>query len=347
VTVDFLRTVLHYASVAWSFIAGIPSDIGQAFDHVWRFVGSLYSLVAHMFSRITLDVLSGYLSLLSGVIDAIAGQNEAIARSRAWIYRYYIVPLRSFLISLLLRTTLALLKRIDAVRALAILLYIRSLSFTVRQVAIERSARIADVRAARAYALNLVTALHSAIEAEAARAYDANTKTRESTLMRLIDEIAHRNPVLRALVSDMTAILVDLLETDNPLLRVALNFILPKIISKLGVDHVLGELMLSILGPLAGTPKPKTLGDAIGDLARRVSAMEDRWTEFMVDGGPEIEQAGEQWKTIGAVSTNIALLGFFGLAVTDPAGWGKAIADTAGAAVNDSAAAVARLIRNA
>jgi len=344
---DFLRTVLHYASVAWSFIAGIPSDIGQAFDRIWRFAGSLYSLLSHLFSRIALDVLAGYLAILSGVIDAIAGQNQAIARSRTWIYRYYIVPLRSFLVNLMMRVALALLTRINAVRALAILLYARSIAFTVHQVAIERSARIADVRAARAYALQLVTALHSAIEAEASHAYDANTKTRESTLMRLIDEIASRNPVIRGLTRDLVTILIDLLETDNPLLRIALNFILPKIINRLGVDRVLGDLMLGILGPLAGTPKPKTLGDAIGDLARRVSVMEDRWTQFMIDGGPEIEQAGEQWKTIGAISTNVALLGFFGLAAADPAQWATVLADTAGAAVNDSAAMVAHLIRNA
>lgn len=344
---DFIRTVLHWANVAWSAILGIPGDIGTAFDHVWRFIGSLTSLLAHLYGRIARDVLQSYLQVIADVIDALDQQSRALDRVKAWIYRYDIVPLRSFLLVVIARLAAAVNRQLALLKALELRLYILSLTFTLKQVAAERAARIADVRAARAYALHLTIALRKSLELEAGDAYNAHTKDRVSVITRLLDEIVSRNPVVRGFVSEFITLLLDFIDVENPELRFLLKLLLPKIVNGLGIDKPLGDMLTALFGSVAGTPKAHSIGDAVGDLAARVSALENLWAQFMVHGGPEIEQAGDEWKSITSLSTNVALLGFFGLAVTEPGAWATAISDTIGAAVNDSAAAVAHLIRNA
>lgn len=344
---DFLRTALHYASVAWRFITGIPSDVGQAFDHVWRFVGSLYSLLSHLWGRVSKDVLQGYLQLLGDLIDTVDGMSRTMDRIKTWIWRYQVLPVRNFLLLVIVRMGLALQRKIAAARALSWHLYYLGLAYTRRQVTVERAARIADVKAARAYAARLVSALRSALEREAADAYNANTPRRVTVITKVIDEIANRNPLVRALTGDFITALLDLLGSDDPALRLLLRLLLPKIIDGLGVDKPLGDLLTALLGPLAGTPQAHSIGDAIGDLAARTSALEDQWARFMTDGGPEVEQAGREWKEVTSVGVNVSLLAFFGLAVADPSAWATGVSDTMGALVNDTVPAIAALIRNA
>lgn len=344
---DFWRTVLRYAGIAWNDVTAGVADVAKAFDSVWRFIGSLTSLVSHLYARTLKGLLAAYLYIISDMVNVITGQSAAIDRVRGWIYKYDIVPLRGFLLAVILALAKRTEQQLAALKALEFRLYFLSLTYTQQQVTIERKARIADVNAARAYAAKLVSALHASLETEASAAYNEHTKDRLSVISKIIDEIANRNPVVRKLTGEFITLLLDFTETENPVLRLALKLLLPKIIGNLGIDKPLGDLLSAMFGSVAGTPKARTIGDAVGDLAGRVSALEGQWAAFMANGGPEIEQAGEQWKGLTSLTTSAALLGFFGLAVADPSGWATAVADTVGVAVNDSAAAAASLIRRA
>jgi len=338
--------MLKYASDAWSFLAGIPGDIGTALGNLWKFTGSLATLLDHIISKVVRSLLSAYLNVISDVLGAMENLQGALERVKAWVYVYDIVPLRSFLLDVIARLAYRLEKQVAALKALEYRLYYASRSYAAHLVSAERAARIADVKNARAYALRLVTALHSAVEKEAADGYNSNTRARVSVITRIADEIAAKNPVVRSLISDFITLLLDFIGASNPVERIALQLLLTQVIDRLGVDKAAGELMSRLLGTLAGDPRPKDLRQVTAALAGRVTALEDQWADFMIAGGPEVEQAGRTWKAYTSLAVDAALLGFFGLAVTDPALWARAVADTAGAAVNDTIDGVSRAVKS-
>jgi len=340
---DFFRTMLRYASDAWSFITGLPGDVGNALQHVWNFTGSLARLVDHLVANVLRHMLAGYLDILNTVISALENTQGELDRVKAWIYFHEVMPLRTFLLVVMDLLAKRIENQLAALRALVITLYLRSLAYANSLVAAERKARIADVKAARAYSLHLVNALHSQIEAEAASAYNANTKARQSVITKITDDIVTRNPVIRSLVADFVRLLIDVIGADNPVARIALQFALTKIVDSLGVDKVAGDLLSRLIGPLAADGKARSVHDAITGLTRRMSATEDQWADFMANGGPDVEQAGRDWKKYDSLAFEAALTGFVVLAAADPGQWASVVAGTAGRAVGDTAAAIARL----
>lgn len=192
-----------------------------------------------------------------------------------------------------------------------------------RLVATERRYRIEGDAAARAYAQAQARWALQTANREAASGYQATRAGRVSVITRLLDAVAGRVPVVRELTGRVITILVDVIEIDNPLLRLAATFLLGRVISALGIDKLMGEAADALLSPLLANPNPKNLHDVITDLSTRVGALEAQWAQFMANGGPQVEQAGQQWRDITGLAVDAALLAFAVGAVADPAATAK------------------------
>jgi hypothetical protein len=193
--------------------------------------------------------------------------------------------------------------------------------------------------------VRLVKAALATVDREASDGYNSQTKAREGVIAKLADDLALRNPVMKAAVKDLITLMIDAIEIDNPVIRFALAKVLQEVIGKLGIDKVAGQLMQTLINDLTGHGKPSTLEEVSADTARRIGALEDQWADFMVKGGPEIQQAGEQWKAYGSLAIDAAVGYFFYLAATNPAAWARDVNDTAGTVVNVTAEAVVDIIR--
>ena len=147
---SFFRAVLHFASVAWSLIAGVPGDIAGVLSALWHFAGSIHSLLVTLAARVLRALHSGHLDLTALLVTAIDDLQGAIDRIARWVLRHFIFPLRAFLLAQIAALRRWTAGQLAILRALEWRLYFASLAFTIRQVTIERKARIADVQAARA-----------------------------------------------------------------------------------------------------------------------------------------------------------------------------------------------------
>lgn len=341
----FLRNLLNYAGDAWRFLAGIPGDIGSALARVWKFVASVAALLDHLISTVIKDVINAVASWVFWELQAIIELSSAVWRVAGWVIAKLINPLRAQVVAWINAVYAWARKQFAAQLALIIRLYEASLAYTRQLVAAEHAAMLKAVAAEHAAMLAAVAALHAAIEAEAAGGYNAGRRARAGVAAKLLDELAVRNPVLRALTGRLVTLIIDLAAIDNPLARLAAAVLIRQLVNRLGVDRVIGDLAARILGPFTGHARPKGLADVMGDIDGRLTALEDQAADFQLHGGPEVEQAGGEWKAITGIGTDAALLAFFALAVADPQQWARAVAGTAGAAVSDTIGSAAALIR--
>lgn len=341
----FLRNLLGYAGDAWRFLAGIPGDIGSALARVWKFVASVAALLDHLISTVIKDVINAVTSWVFFELQAIIELTAAVWRIAGWVIAKLINPLRNQVVAWINAVYAWARKQFAAQLALIIRLYLASLAYTRQLVAAEHAAMLKAVAAEHAAMLAAVAALHAAIEREAADGYNTGRRARAGVAAKLLDDLAVRNPVLRALTGRLVTLIVDLAAIDNPLARIAAAVLIRQLVNRLGVDKIIGDLVGAVTGELTGHAQPKGLADVMRDVDGRLTALEDGAARFMLHGGPEVEQAGDQWKAYGGIGTDVALLAFFALAVADPAQWARAVADTAGAAVNDTIGAASALIR--
>lgn len=209
----------------------------------------------------------------------------------------------------------------------------------------ETRARIKAVAHAEALAKREVTALHQAIEREAATAYQSGNPGHLAAVSILGDAIGALEPALNRVVSRVIRYAVDLAEIDNPVIRFLAGKLISYLIAKLGVDKVAGEMLASLVNPVTHMGAPKGLPDVVTMLCGRLNALEQFNATFMADGGPEILRAGEQWRSETTISAGVALLAFFGSAVAEPDAWATAVADTIQVVIYDTASAVSKLIK--
>lgn len=209
----------------------------------------------------------------------------------------------------------------------------------------ERAQRRREVHRAVAELTQRIRHLHQTIEREAASGYRTGISGRIGTASFLARIIENNNPLVRGIVSRIVAGLLDLLAVDNPVARLALGFLVKHLIDRLGVDKVAGRLLGDLLGPLAGRPRPHDLHDVIADISDRLGAIEAWEAQFMADGGPEILQAGQQWKAIAGPAGDVALLGILGLAVTHPDAFARDVTGALGVVVHDTIGAVHKLLK--
>jgi hypothetical protein len=163
----------------------------------------------------------------------------------------------------------------------------------------------------------------------------------------ILDDIGARNPAIKTIIGTLVKDTLDLAGVENPLARIALGLLLKEVIGKAGVDAAAADLVNRLLGALADEGHPQNLHDVIRALDARLSAVEDQWAEFMNHGGPEVMQAGDDWKAVTGVLGDGAVLATFALSVADPRAWATGISDTLGVVTADTIKAVSGLLRHA
>lgn len=343
----FFDTLVGWAKDAWNAITGIPGDIAGLVEKLWHFINSVHDLFTWLANVPSLDLFKGLVNFARDVGIAYTALVNMGRRVGPWIWDHWIGPWVRYLERQI--ATLAAKEQRDVRMLIADDQegLREAEAYTEKLTGIEHAAMLRDVAAARAYAAQLVKALHQAVEAEAASGYSGGQHTRITTITGLLGEIAARNPAVKALVSTLVKDALDLAGVENPLLRLAISLVLKEVISKTGVDAAIGDLVGSLLGSAAAEGHPKTLHDVIAALDRRLSAVEGQWAGFMADGGPEVIQAGRDWKSITGLAGDAAILATFGLAVTDPHAWATGISDTLGVVTGDTIKAVSALIRHA
>lgn len=343
----FLKTLIGWGRDAWNAVFGAVTDIPGALVKLWHYITSLHDLLSWLTGIPVLDTLKGLVNFAGDMERAYADVIKALARVATWILNHLIMPWVKKLLALI--AALDARERADVKRLIADDIEDLRISeaYTDRQVTTERTARIKDVNAARAYALALTQALHKTIEAEAVSGYMADYHDRLGLVGKIADQLAGHDPAVAGLVKLLVSAALDLAAVDDPAARWALGVILTRVVDRLGVDKVTGDLLSALLGPLTGEGKPTGLHDVVRDVSKRLNALEGQWADFMANGGDEVEQAGRLWHSLTSPAADAVILGFFGVAAADPGGWATAIQDSFGRVVEDTLTAAVDLIGKA
>ena len=141
-------------------------------------------------------------------------------------------------------------------------------------------------------------------------------RARAGTLQRLIDTLAAHDPFIAGVIKDLAGFLIDLAEIDNPVLRLAAQFILRQVIDHLGLDTALRDLAGQLLGGILGAGPPKTLAGVTEAIGNRLNAAEAAVSDLSPLAG-EADDLHE----MGTLAFDAALLAYLTTGVTDPRAW--------------------------
>lgn len=329
---------------AWGAITAIRQDPQAAMTALAQYVDAV---------QVALDdtVVSGLrpttLSLAEfagAVFTVVRSLRDAVNRTAGWVWLYMIVPVWHGLDIKINTLNAQTAVKIADTRAFAYTLYLDAVRVATTLNRDERNARIADVNLARAQAQALTQALHQAIEHEAASGYAAGKGDRSGPLSALVADL-HARGLINAVVNTLLVRAISvLLTTGDPALEAAVTRVISAVIKKSGLGSDLGNYLYGLIIPGQGGPEPKDLPSVVSDISHRLGAIEDWITGFMLDGGPEVKDAGRQWKTITSLTVDAALLAFFGQAVAAPEAWAREVSDTVGTVANDAASGIVALL---
>lgn len=339
-----ISTLEGWARSAWGAITGAPSTIVNGLSSLWRYITSLHTTLSWLFANPVLQWANRMIGTDSLFDRSLVEVFNAIARIDLWIWNNLVRPVRDMLN-----------RRIDALKAwtalqlallrdLVILLYLKSLTFTRQQIAIERAARIKADMAEHAAMLKAVKACLATVQKQASTGYATGLHDRLSVVGDLLNAIGTHNPEVKTLVATAVKAVIDLEEIDNPIARIVAGRLITEVIDKAGIDRLIGDLAGQLLGPLEGGARPADLYHVEADVSARLNNLEAAWAGFMASGGPEVEQAGREWRDITGLAADAAILGFVALAVADPQAWAAGISDAAGVPANDAMTAIAALV---
>lgn len=298
-------------------------------------------MLSHPITSVT-NSLAAFAGLVTGNMHDF---NLSAARAIGWIDQNRINPFEQWVrrqIATLWATLRSDMRRV----ALAILHYYHlARSYTAQLVTAERKARITGDIKAEAYTRQQVTYALALIQKEAASGYALSLKTRMSLIQRLADVLISRNPLIKDAVKFIVQGLLDLLAIDNPIARIALGFAITSVVNSLGLDRAAGALLRDLIAPILHTGTPANLHDVIEQAGLRLGALEGQQAQFMADGGPEILQAGIQWRDITGLVADAALLAFLADAVIDPRRWARDVADVLGPVTGETVRVVNAALR--
>ena len=313
-----ITTLISIARGAWNFIAGLPGDIGRALQGLWQFARSVHQLFDYAMSHPLTELLNGLALWAAIVTGNHQAELNAIVRIDPWITRHRVLPLRAQVL-LWLRQLEARIAYLFAQAYLYINLKFRQAEAYTRQlVAAEHKDMLTHFAEAERYAFLQALTRKKEIEQEAADAYNAHLGNRLGLADRLAGIIASHNPAERAVIKVITEGIADLALVENPVARLALGFAIRELINHLAVDKVAAQLLNDLLGPVLGTPRSHGVADTVNGLSARLEAVERQWAGFMDHGGPEVEQAGSDWKEMDGLVTDTALLAFIAATIADP-----------------------------
>lgn len=340
----WLKTAVGWAQDTWRSITGAAEAPLDVLRKVWKWLASLHGLLGWLFGVPVLDWMTASLANAAEHTRAWEALEQLLARIPAWIKHHLILPWVRLLlarIAALQRWTAA---QLLALRILMMWLYLAARLYARQLVAAEHKAMITAVAREHQQMLAGLRATLAEVQKEAASGYNSGTPDRKSVIQRLLTDLAVTNPAVKGLVSDLVGLVIDVETVDNPVVRFLVQKLLAQIIDRLGVDRVVGDLLGRLLQPLMGQPRAAGLYDVTRDVAQRLTALEAQQADFMINGGPEVEQAGREWKDLASLATDAALLAFLGLAVADPAAWASGIAGTAGPVADGAMTGIAGLL---
>lgn len=340
----WLKTAAHWARDTWNAITGAAAAPVDVLRKVWHWLASIHGLLGWLFGIPVLSWLTSALANAAEHTRAWEALEQLLARIPAWIKHHLIMPWVRLLmarIAALRRWTAA---QLLALRILMMWLYLAARLYARQLTAAEHKAMLTAVAREHTAMLAGLKATLAEVQKEAASGYNSGTPDRKTVIGRLLQDLAVTNPAVKGLVSDLIGLVIDVETIDNPVVRFLVQKLLAQIINHLGVEKIVGDLLGRLLGPLMGQPKATGLYEVTRDVAQRLTALEAQWADFMIAGGPEIEQAGREWKDLASLATDAGLLAFLGLAVADPAAWATGIADTAGPVANGAMTGLAGLI---
>lgn len=318
----------------------IVDPIASALHGLHQVGSSLLNVITHPLS----SLVQADATALAAVRGAIQEAVYALLRWLGFSNRHQINPLKSWIRRQLARLWAAIFRARQYALFVAIGWAYLARVYARRLVRAERQERRRDFRRAEAFTRARVKAALTLVQRQAAGGYRTGYSARVSTIRKLLDDVAARDPLLRDIVARAAGILLDLAEIDDPLLRWLGGWLLGKLADDLGVDKAIGGLIGGLAGPLLGQPHPKDLHAVILDISQRLGVVESQWAQFMSDGGPQILQAGQEWKSITSVLADIGMLAFAAGAVADPAGAARDLAGVLAPVGTQTIAAVARLL---
>lgn len=344
---NFLDTLAGWAKSAWSSLLGLGGDATKALSDLWHYVTNVHNLLGWFVGGPQLKAVLRFLYSISVFHAAQVALADALRRVAAWIWITWIAPAVAALNRRI--TALAAWTRAEftATWAQMYRLYFAALAYARQLVDLERRQRITADQAEHAAMLKAVAACLATVQRQASSGYNAGTHARLGVIETLLNDLADRNPANRGLVSLLVKSVLDLEAIDNPILRFGIGKLLGELIGKLGVDKVSGDLISRLLEPFTGGGPPTDLYGTERAVADRLTALEQQWADFMASGGPEVEQAGHEWKAISGLVADAAILSVFGLAVAEPAVWAAGVSDTIGTAGNAALDAIIGVITRA
>lgn len=328
---SFLRTVLGWAGTAWNAIFGAISSPVQALEQLWHFITSVHSLVSWLFGSPLLTYALNALTYLNAWHDGAIAIRDALHRLATWIYATWIRPAVVMLLG-----RIAELRQWTFIQLLTLTLtvwrlYNRAIWYAHKLVAAEHAAMTSAVAREHAAMLAGDKATLQMVQKQAATGYNATRRDRAGLLGQLAEDLAGREPALKAIIPRLVGYILDLETIDDPVLRWIVQHLVAEVLAKSGADHLMGDLLGTLLGTLAGGGPPSTLAGVEHDVGARLNDLEAQWASFMHHGGPEVESAGDQWRELTGVVADAAVLAFFAQAVADPQAWAAEVSGTVGA----------------
>lgn len=173
------------------------------------------------------------------------------------------------------------------------------------------------------YIPQVVTYIFQTVNMEAATGYQSTAQDRKSTIEKAATDILSDLPIIKSIVGRIVGLALDLIEIDQPELRILLGFVLKELINHLGVEQAAGAALQSLISPLLGAPPPRNLHDTIARLGQDNNANANWIANY---GQPMVSDLAAD-ERIGQVADE-ALAGVLGVAglilmVRDPARAGQ------------------------
>lgn len=339
-------TMLLYAVAAAAELSGVQLNLPATLTALYQYTDAvrvgLANVVYDGLGPAVVELTDG----LAATFEMGRALRDAINRASGWIWSHMIVPVWHGLDIKINTLNAQTAQKIADVRSFAFTLYLDAVRVATTLNRDERDARIADVNLARSQAQALTKALHQAIENEAATGYRSGRGDRSSPLKALAQDL-HVRGLIDTVVTDLLIQAADVLvNTADPVLSKVVDQVIGVVIKKSGIGKDLGDYLYGLIVPGAGGPDPKDLPGVTADVSSRLSKIEDWISAFMLAGGPEVEDAGRQWKTAGSIAVDVALLAFVAQAVTEPEAWAREVADTVGVVANGALSGIVDLIEH-
>lgn len=346
-SVDVFGTIEQWAKDAWSAGQNVARDIESAVDDLWSFASSVLSGLATLAEHALEPLAHIVYDEADALLTIIRDTRDAVDRVAWWVDTYLLEPVRATLQLEINTLRAAMLLDFQNLTYLVELLHAQETAYINMRMLYESQDRVAGDAFGLANTQAAVTALHQTIEKEAVAGYAAGQGIRSNMIQQLASDLNVRG-LLDTASTDILIKAVDVLvDIDDPELAAVANKIVSEIIKKSGIGDDLGDLIDRLIQPGPGGAKPKDLTGVIADITYRIGQLEGWISNFMLKGGPEVEDAGSQWKTLNSLIVDAGLLAFFAQAVADPAAWATEVADTVGVVANGALGSIVDLISHA